>query len=977
MFPVYQAKASGAIYYVDNTLTDTHVASATPDCTTYDPTTFNCGTGSASAYATIADINASTFQPDDQVLFHRGQIWREQLTVPSSGTVGHPITFGAYGSDVQPVITGASLAAGSWTQTTSTVTGSVSKSNMRLSIVTGSAFVDFSSANVLTSYPGALLTITDSSGKHLSGYIKAAGTGETYASELSPNTDFANTTSVWTYQVSTASVVGGQSGNALQVTSTSDYGSAGETITTTAAGLYRVSGYQKMGTGGTDMTFQQSAPSTIYWDSGWPYVSSWTQYVGYGTANDTSAKLTFNGDTTGKTSLYDTVSVKQVLTPSVTGVTITSTAQGSTYAWTSEDSGFNRNDTSGYTYAINPLVSNVWQLSLATQPNQVFFNGTRGTPVSSVGAINTANQWYWSGGVLYVYATSNPSAAFVSPGVEVGARSYAIYINGKSNITVTNLDIMGSNTSGISFAGTSANFVAQNDTIEHNFHAGIESGVGGQVDNARMDSNSVHDNGASGIRWNGPYVGGTMSHNTIYNNGLFEPDATNGNDTAFAFTGGIDCFGQNASNMLIYANYVHNNGPIQTGSAVIGEGNGIWADTVGTGFVIRDNLVTNNYQSGILIEKTSGAQVYNNVLANNATYHYTADLILLAGDQSGMNTNNNLVYNNSMYGGWWSLALSQIAGNTMNNNAIKNNISIGTYPLYVSTFASNDGINSSGNVFDHNNFGAATSNFLIWGGPLYSTYGSWETAAGNCGIVGCSHSVQSDPLFTNAVGNDLTLQASSPAINAGLNLGTPYNLGLAPTSVWPSSVTTLDQNTNGSGWEIGAYVYPESTPVVVTPTPTPTNTGGGSVVGLIGTVGTFKGAGSGYIVPRPQIIYPDGRIVYLDASSTGSTSSTSSGQTSAPQVPSNSSGQAPSGSASYTFTTNHKLYDTGSDILKLQQYLNAHGFTIVTTGAGSPGHETTYFGTATFKALKKFQVAHGLPASGYFGPLTRAVIVGE
>jgi peptidoglycan hydrolase-like protein with peptidoglycan-binding domain len=42
--------------------------------------------------------------------------------------------------------------------------------------------------------------------------------------------------------------------------------------------------------------------------------------------------------------------------------------------------------------------------------------------------------------------------------------------------------------------------------------------------------------------------------------------------------------------------------------------------------------------------------------------------------------------------------------------------------------------------------------------------------------------------------------------------------------------------------------------------------------------------------------------------------------------------------------------------------------------AGSPGHETTTFGAKIFQALKKFQQAHNLPATGYLGPLTRTII---
>ena len=98
-----------AVYYVDSSITDTYVASATPDFTTYNPVTFETTGGTDLVYKTIADVNACTFVPDDIIYFRKGQTWREQLTVPSSGTSGHPITFGAYGTGVNPIISGADL----------------------------------------------------------------------------------------------------------------------------------------------------------------------------------------------------------------------------------------------------------------------------------------------------------------------------------------------------------------------------------------------------------------------------------------------------------------------------------------------------------------------------------------------------------------------------------------------------------------------------------------------------------------------------------------------------------------------------------------------------------------------------------------------------------------------------------------------------------------------------------------------------
>jgi hypothetical protein len=75
------------------------------------------------------------------------------------------------------------------------------------------------------------------------------------------------------------------------------------------------------------------------------------------------------------------------------------------------------------------------------------------------------------------------------------------------------------------------------------------------------------------------------------------------------------------------------------------------------------------------------------------------------------------------------------------------------------------------------------------------------------------------------------------------------------------------------------------------------------------------------------------------------------------------------------WTRTLQLGSTGADVKALQQFLNAKGFRISATGTGSPGKEGTYFGPATKAALIKFQKANNIvPASGVFGPLTRAKV---
>lgn len=76
----------------------------------------------------------------------------------------------------------------------------------------------------------------------------------------------------------------------------------------------------------------------------------------------------------------------------------------------------------------------------------------------------------------------------------------------------------------------------------------------------------------------------------------------------------------------------------------------------------------------------------------------------------------------------------------------------------------------------------------------------------------------------------------------------------------------------------------------------------------------------------------------------------------------------------FQFTRDLQLGMTHKDVKVLQQTLNKLGFTVSQSGAGSSGNETEFFGKLTLEALKKFQKAHNLPAYGFFGKMTRAVI---
>lgn len=79
-------------------------------------------------------------------------------------------------------------------------------------------------------------------------------------------------------------------------------------------------------------------------------------------------------------------------------------------------------------------------------------------------------------------------------------------------------------------------------------------------------------------------------------------------------------------------------------------------------------------------------------------------------------------------------------------------------------------------------------------------------------------------------------------------------------------------------------------------------------------------------------------------------------------------------SASYSHTGLLKMGMTSSQVLSLQQTLNAGGFLISTTGAGSPGMESMYFGAKTKAAVMAFQAAKGLGHDGVVGAQTGAAL---
>lgn len=72
------------------------------------------GTSTSTPWQTISKVNAATFNAGDNILFKRDDTFYGKIVISQSGSAGSPITYGAYGTGANPIITGF-VTVSSWT----------------------------------------------------------------------------------------------------------------------------------------------------------------------------------------------------------------------------------------------------------------------------------------------------------------------------------------------------------------------------------------------------------------------------------------------------------------------------------------------------------------------------------------------------------------------------------------------------------------------------------------------------------------------------------------------------------------------------------------------------------------------------------------------------------------------------------------------------------------------------------------------
>ena len=448
----------------------------------------------------------------------------------------------------------------------------------------------------------------------------------------------------------------------------------------------------------------------------------------------------------------------------------------------------------------NPYSNNDVKVPYANSPNQVFEDGGPLTMNKSSYNSLLPGQWFLdtSTNLIWVrlYDDDNPDKHTL----EASQRDYGIELYGCSNVNISNLQTQETSSAGISLGGSNNNNVNIATVVsKYNFTQGIA------ICNSESDhvlSSIVENNGYFGIDlYMAPSA--LIDGNVVHDNGSRIPPWS---------ISGIHGGDPHSINVVIQNNLIYSNG---SGNASI-PASGIDLDTTGTGNIVRYNRIYSNTLNGIQFDADSDDSAYANIIYGNGQMGITA-FADWQPTMQGMQIYNNTIYGNAVSG-------VNMEGPTPGlgapggciNNLVSNNIIINTTSgpnLAVVNGCENSGTFGSGNVYIYNALGKASSEFIQWGrnqsGSLQyeSDYASWESTSGNCGGVGCSHSVESDPLFTNVSKNDFTLSNLSPAIGAGMNLGEEYEEELDPVSKWPSNVFVDTQSNSEGGWTIGAYVF--------------------------------------------------------------------------------------------------------------------------------------------------------------------------
>jgi hypothetical protein len=433
----------------------------------------------------------------------------------------------------------------------------------------------------------------------------------------------------------------------------------------------------------------------------------------------------------------------------------------------------------------------------------------------------------YSDGYAFGYANDNYMYLRLdsgNPGTrEVGERDYGVYVESRDYVTIDGIHVVGpSGSDTASGAGDLGNIgikdseyiTVQNCTLEHAKNYGIKFFW------APCDGNTatlnVVDGAFSGITSSGDCDDLTMTWNRVINASTIDGD-NNGDRNS------ISCGASNtASNWLVEYNYVKNQGHSAipaanridhaiTSSACQGTIRYNHVETVARGCI--------SIAGGDNVD-LSGSKIHYNVCRDWAKYPATAGTYDHNGIRLDARTGTTI---------YADADDCEIIGNTVSDGAAVGDTG-GSHAAYRIGYRTNnmDNLKFHNNIGDNSGTDNGSSGYLelsiggtaisgeTWynnnfynpnGSDVILRLGAQKTVA-EFNALGAQYA---DNIGTDCTPNaDGTLPAGSDCIDSGKTLAAAYDDGLHPSTTdfttTPPTVNTLDQDSYGSGWEIGAFV---------------------------------------------------------------------------------------------------------------------------------------------------------------------------
>ena len=662
----------------------------------------------------MARVNAGTFSPGDSVLFQRGDIWREQLAPPSSGSPANPIAISAYGAGANPIISGANFSVSQWNRLASPG----NQEACSYSCVFGSGmevskFEDWSQV-YLPAVDGTSISQTSSlahSGSRF-GTIdwyrqdNRAGLTELFAG-LGPEASLYFRFYIY---IPLGSLKANDHFLILQVPA------RGSNVSLSTDGNGCISSVQFYSVGGsilpqTPVSFAMGA---------WNYFDI-AYKVG---STDGGGEVWLNGLPLGGNYTLNTMSSQGVNSVTVGNDSFGhgQVAGGSIYL---DDFKVSLVGADRHSVCYSSEPSMVHQHS-ATAEYCLHIRSFGHGDVESGASFGTGSVELeqWNSLCLRSLGTARKRG-----GSSKGLRPASGQFGSGSNVSVSGIDFRIANLDVVHIVNTVGDTI-NGGLITGGYQFGVFAiGVSGsRVSRLSISNNTVSLNGSSGIEISSGHDHVVIEGNTVFGN-AYNPQ----NSGNFQFMAGIYLYDNsgNPNYDLVQQNISNNNGVF---GGTESQGSGIWMDTVSYS-IMQNNKAFNNAAHGLFLEKNINSLMADNVAYSNGSAPNSANITCYAS--FGVPALGNLVENNTSWGSkgiGLKVGAYQGGGETQfNQNKFQHNIIVNSNSVdfYVDSGANNDGINGTGNVYLANNFGLEAPNWIYWVGTGHiSTYAELSAAYG-------------------------------------------------------------------------------------------------------------------------------------------------------------------------------------------------------------------------------------------------------